>query len=160
VLEHLVDGEGQRMMISCHPKRQGTVAAQNADAPLAVQRPKARNRIPTTGFALLFVLWLSGSIASALDSFTKLKADEQIVLYPTFGQRVPGKDLWRIHIHGCVYELEKEDPTPAAWRKMLDLTDIEVSPADQRILDDRARLSNAHGHFTGEVLLGCRTAAS
>jgi hypothetical protein len=120
---------------------------------------------------------LTSDIALARDSFTHLKADEQIAFYLTIGQRVPGKNLWRLEIHGCIFEPEKRSLALAALREALDLKDIEPTPAEQKVFNERARLflvdhergkqifirigdkvfdagkSRADGHFTGELLL-------
>ena len=128
-------------------------------------------------FVLCALLLLRSDIATARDSFTRLKADEQIVFFPTIGQRVPGKDVWRLEIHGCVFEPEKRRMTMAVLRESLDLKDIELTPAEEKIFNERARLflvdhergkqifvrigdknfdageSKADGYFTGEILL-------
>jgi hypothetical protein len=129
------------------------------------------------GLVLCALLLLASNAAWARDSFTRLKADEQIVFHPAIGQRVPGKDLWRLEIHGCVFEPEKRSLALAALREALDLKDIELSPAEQKIFNERARLflvdhergkrifirvgnnifdagkSEADGHFSGEIHL-------
>lgn len=129
------------------------------------------------GLGLCALLLLTNGTAVARDSFTRLKADEAIEFYPTLGQRVAGKDAWRLEIHGCVFELEKRGLTLAALREALDFKDVELTPAEQSIFDERARLflvdhergkrgfirlgerilatgkSKADGHFAGEFLL-------
>jgi hypothetical protein len=72
-----------------------------------------------SGKLLLFALLLLTSNA-VMHAFTRLKADEQIVFYPTIAQRVPGKDAWRLEVHGCVFEPEKRSLT-LARRETLDL---------------------------------------
>jgi hypothetical protein len=130
-----------------------------------------------TGLLLFAVLLLPADAARAGDPFTRLKADEQIVFYPTIGQRVPGQDAWRFEVHGCVFEPEKRRLTLAALREALDLKDIELTSAEEKIFNERARLflvdhergkrivvriggnifdlgkSKADGHFDGEVHL-------
>jgi len=129
------------------------------------------------GLVLCAWLSLSKDVAMARDSFTRLKADEEIEFYPTLGQRAPGSDAWRLEIHGCVFEPEKRRLTLAALREALDLQDVELTPAEAKIFNDRARLflvdhergkgvfvrigekvlyvgkSSADGHFQGEILL-------
>lgn len=129
------------------------------------------------GLVLGAFICLSTCAVIARDSFTHLIADEQIVFYPTLGQRVPGKGAWKLEVHGCVFEPEKRGLTLAALREALDLKDIELTPDEQRIFGERARLflvdhergkrvfvrigdrifdagkSKADGHFSGEVLL-------
>src|SRR5262245_6657995 len=74
----------------------------------------ASRRLQATGAGLLLIaLGLFISNATARDSFTQLKDDEQIVFYPTIGQRVPGKDAWRLEIRGCIFEPEKRSLTLA-----------------------------------------------
>ena len=123
------------------------------------------------------LLSLTNDIATARDSFTRLKSDEQIVFYPTLGQRVPGKEVWRLEIRGCVFEPEERSLALVALRESLDLKDVELTPAEEKIFNERARLflvdhergkrifirvgnklfdvgkSGADGHFNGEILL-------
>src|SRR5688572_31747160 len=63
------------------------------------------------GSVLCALILLTSNAATARDSFTRLKADEQIVFFPTIAQRVPGKDEWRLEIHGCVFEPEERSLT-------------------------------------------------
>lgn len=138
--------------------------------------PSRRWQATLAGLVLLALVLIPRS-ATARGSFTRLKADEQIAFYPTIGQRVPGKNAWRLEIHGCVFEPETRGLTLAALREALDLKDIELTPAEQKIFNERARLflvdhergkqvvarlghrvfnagtSKADGHFTGEIQL-------
>ncbi|MFO1512136.1 MAG: phosphatase domain-containing protein [Verrucomicrobiota bacterium] len=112
------------------------------------------------------------------ENWTLLKSDEQIVFYPSIAQRVAGNtNLWRSQIRGCVFELERRGVMLAALREALELKDVELTDAEQRIFNERARLflvdhergkkvfirlgtndffvgkSGADGRFAGEVLL-------
>ena len=130
-----------------------------------------------TGLLFLASVLFPENAAMAGDSFTRLKADERIVFFPTVGQRVSGKDSWKLEIHGCVFEPEKRSLTLAALREALDLKDVDLTPAQEKVFDERARLflvdhergkrifvrigddvfdvgkSAADGHFKGEILL-------
>jgi hypothetical protein len=127
---------------------------------------------------LLFAVlgWFESS-AFARNSFTRLKTDEQIVLYPAVGYRTPGTDTWRFEIRGCVFEPERRGLTLAGLREALDLKDIELTPPEQQTFEDRVRRflvdrergkkvfvrigeqtydmgkSSADGHFAGEIAL-------
>ena len=124
----------------------------------------------------IFFLLSSCALCLGADTMT-LKQDEKIVFYPAIAQRVPGKDAWRIGIQGLIYEPEKRGITLAVVREALDLKDIELPPAEEKIFNDRARLflvdhergkrifvrigekvfaarkSKADGSFAGEFLL-------
>ncbi len=147
--------------------------SQNADP----CRSKLSRWSAPCSFGLCALFLLISDVALARDLFTRLKADEQIVFFPTFGQRVPGKNVWRLEIHGCVFEPEKRNLTLAALQEALDLKDIEPAPAEQKIFKERARLflvdhergkrivfrigdkvfdagnSRADGYFAGEIVL-------
>lgn len=72
---------------------------------------------------------------------TRLKPDEQIVFYPAIAQRVPGKtNLWRAEIRGCVFEREKCSLTLATLREALALKDVEMTAAEEKVFNERARL--------------------
>ncbi|HEY9175362.1 MAG TPA: phosphatase domain-containing protein [Verrucomicrobiae bacterium] len=120
-------------------------------------------------------LLLAATVCAA--EVTRLKSDEQIVFYPTIGQRVPGQDAWRLEIRGCVFEPEKGRVSLALLRGALELKHVEMSAAEQTTFTERARLflvdhergkrvfvrigdklfpvgkSGADGNFAGEVLL-------
>ncbi|MEW6355049.1 MAG: App1 family protein [Planctomycetota bacterium] len=109
------------------------------------------------------------------ESQAQIKADEEVVFYPTYGCRAVG-DACVLRIHGCIFEPEKDSPTRAAalgaLRKALGLN-REVE--ETAIFKERARLflvdsergkhvtirlagkeyklgeSEPNGHFTGEV---------
>ncbi len=72
---------------------------------------------------------------------TKLKTDEQIVFYPSTAQRVAGQpNLWRTEIRGCVFEPEKRGMSLATLRAALGLKDVEMTAAEEKVLNERARL--------------------
>ncbi len=134
-------------------------------------RPKRSLGRPLACFILL--LAATGQAAQT----TSLKPDEQIVFYPTIGQRVPGKDAWRLEVRGCVLEPEKGRISLALLRERLELKHVEMSAPEQTAFKQRARLflvdhergkrvfvrlggkvfaigkSGADGNFAGEVLL-------
>jgi len=107
----------------------------------------------------------------------RLKPDERIVFYPTVAQRVPGENTWRTEIRGCVFEPEKRAWFTVALREALELKGIELTPDEEKIFNERARLflvdhergkkvfvrfgnkifavgkSGADGRFGGEVKL-------
>jgi hypothetical protein len=71
---------------------------------------------------------------------THLKPDERIVFYPAIAQRIPGESGWRVEIRGCVFEPEKRRIMTAALREALNLKDVEMTPSEERIFNQRARL--------------------
>ncbi len=83
--------------------------------------------------------FLAATMAFAQE--TTLKSDEQIVFYPGVAQRVAGAtNLWRTKIQGCVFEPEKRSLTLATLREVLDLNDVAMSAAEERVFNQRARL--------------------
>lgn len=121
--------------------------------------------------------WLATSLIQAGATDNWLKTDERIVFYPTVAQRIPGENAWRTEIHGCVFEPERRAWFTAALREALDLKNVELTPAEEKIFNERARLflvdhergkkvfvrfgnnifaagkSGADGRFTGKVTL-------
>jgi hypothetical protein len=84
-------------------------------------------------------LLLYGLTGLAADQ-THLKPDERIVFYPAIAQRIPGELAWRVEIRGCVFEPEKRGIMIAALREALELKDVEMTPAEEEIFNERARL--------------------
>ncbi len=132
-------------------------------------------------FMLCAIVLPLSNTAIARDAFTQLKPDEQIIFYPALAHRVT-PDSWRVEIQGRVFEPEPRRLMLALLREALDLRDVELSPAEQKIFDQRARLflvdherrkrvfirlgaeefsvgrSGADGRFGGRIIL--RDAAS
>lgn len=80
------------------------------------------------------------AVTAQAAELTRLKVDEQIVFYPTIGQRVPGKHAWRLDIQGCVFEPEKGRVSLALLREALELKDAEMTSAETALFNERARL--------------------
>lgn len=92
------------------------------------------------GFLILLPALISLARTSIAQE-TKLKADEQILFYPGVAQRVPGAtNLWRTEIRGCVFEPEKRGLMLATLREALDLKDVEMTAAEMKVFNERARL--------------------
>jgi hypothetical protein len=88
------------------------------------------------GMALIL---LASSLAASAQT-TSLERDERITFYPGIAQRVPGKDAWRIDVRGSIFEPEKRGVFLWTLREALDLKDIELTPAEEKIFNERARL--------------------
>ena len=73
------------------------------------------------------------------DDQIQLKPDERIIFYPTVAQRVPGEAAWRVEIRGCVFEPEKRGVLTAALREALDLKDVDMTPLEEKVFNERAR---------------------
>jgi phosphatidate phosphatase APP1 len=109
--------------------------------------------------------------------YTRLKADERVVFYPTVAQRIPCENAWRAEIRGRVFEPERRGWLTTALREALELKNIELTPEEEKLFNERARLvlvdhergkkvfvrfsnqivtvgeSGADGRFVGEVVL-------
>lgn len=71
---------------------------------------------------------------------TKLKTDERIVFYASVAQRVPGEtNLWRAEVRGCVFEPQKRRLTFGLLREALDLKNVEMTAAEVKVFNERAR---------------------
>ena len=133
--------------------------------------PMPMNTISLLLFAIILMFSTTGNAVE-----TNLDADEQILFYPSIAQRVPGEtNLWRAEIRGCVFELEKRRLLVAAFREAMELKTDELSDAETKIFNERARLflvdhkrwkkvfirlgtneffvgkSGADGRFSGEI---------
>lgn len=106
------------------------------------------------------MLWaivpLLDSTANARDEFTALKPDEQLVFYPALAQRV-GSDAWQADIHGRVFEPEPRRVTLALLRETLELKNVELTPAEEWIFNERARLFLADHERRKRVCIGLGT---
>ncbi len=70
----------------------------------------------------------------------RLKPDERIVFYPTIAQRIQGGSDWQVEIRGCVFEPEKRGLLTSALREALELKEMEMTSAEEKIFNERARL--------------------
>lgn len=68
-----------------------------------------------------------------------LKRDEEIVFYPSPGKYMPDGAL-EIPVRGCVFERESRWLALRALKKALGLLDFEMSPAEEQVFRERARL--------------------
>ena len=134
---------------------------------------------------LITLLSCFGFCLQAEERTTNLKSDERIVFYPSVAQRAKGDtNRWRAEIRGCVFEPEKRGWTLAMLREALDLKDVVMTPAEEEILNERARLflvdhergkkvfirlgtnefyvgkSGADGRFSGEITFPTLAAVS
>ena len=90
---------------------------------------------------VIAVLSLLALSLRAEQAWTHLKPDEQIVFYPSIGQRVTGQtNLWRAEIRGCVFELEQRRLLVAAFGKAMELKTDDMTKAEAEIFGNRARL--------------------
>lgn len=71
--------------------------------------------------------------------YSELRRDEEIVFYPSVAAWLPG-GACAFEVHGRVFEREPRRLAVAALKKALGLLDIEMTPAEQRVFDDRASL--------------------
>ena len=67
-----------------------------------------------------------------------VKADEEIVFFPAIGY--PKGKGWEIEIAGCVAEPEKRTLTLALVREALEMKDVQLTEAENKIFSERARL--------------------
>lgn len=69
----------------------------------------------------------------------QLKRDEQIVFYPSPARYLPD-GACEIHVRGCVFEWESRWLALRTLKKALGLLDFEMSPAEEQVFRERARL--------------------
>jgi hypothetical protein len=93
-------------------------------------RPSAR----VEWSAVLILAFLAGRPSVAAD----LKADEQVVFYPTLGWRATNG--WELELHGCVFELERRAVLVPLVRRALGIDEAELKADEQAIFRTRARL--------------------
>lgn len=67
---------------------------------------------------------------------SNVKADEEILFFPTYGQIDPDADVWRFDVHGIAFEPEMSSTKRAALIEMLQLS---ADPEDAAFLDERIR---------------------
>lgn len=92
------------------------------------------------------------TLSATVASHTELKPDEQLLFYPTMAHRRPAGE-WQMEIRGCIYEPEKRRLTLAALREALELKDVELSPAEANVFNERARLFLADHERNKRVLV-------
>lgn len=99
-----------------------------------------------------FGLFLSTSSfvhgAAAGSLISDLKSDEQIVFYPTLAAPATN-GAWEVHVHGCVFEVEKRHLSLAVLRGILRLDGVRLGDQESAIFKERGRLflaDNERGH--------------
>ena len=85
---------------------------------------------------LLLVAWVTGFGANEV----RLKPDEKIVFYPTVAERIPGQNAWRCEVRGWVCEPEGRGLWTVALRETLHFKNVEMTPAEEEVFNERARL--------------------
>jgi len=93
-----------------------------------------RITIPSLVIALLF-----STTPARSGPVTPLRMDERIVLYPAIAWPV-GADRWQAEVQGRVFEPERRRASTAALRKSLGLSGVKLSPEQEHIFNERARL--------------------
>ncbi|MBC8003439.1 MAG: App1 family protein [Opitutaceae bacterium] len=112
---------------------------------------------------------------------TELKADEQVILFPTLGNRLATGDGWAMDIHGLVCEPENRRIARLILRKALGFDDSKLSAVEEKIFAERsgyfladnergvaitvrigltdhpAGRSAANGHFHGDLTVADKT---
>jgi hypothetical protein len=88
--------------------------------------------------SLFLLLWslVLGQAAPVSD----LKRDQELVLFPTMARRATDNKGWDLEIHGCIYEPEKNRLALLLLRQTLQLRGIRLTPAENALLGQRARL--------------------
>lgn len=123
----------------------------------------------------IILVWAS-SLAVALCS--DVKRDERIVFFPTIGQWMQDEAVWKLDIHGSIYEPESRRTLAAAIRRALGIEEDKLTPAEKATVTERIKLflvdkerskkvsirvgeklhklgtSSANGHFNAALELG------
>jgi phosphatidate phosphatase APP1 len=86
------------------------------------------------------VCLLLQSTAMAYERTSDLHRDEEIVFFPALAHRVRGGHKWECELRGCVYEPERRRLALGLLREALELSRVELTPAEEAILSERARL--------------------
>ena len=88
-------------------------------------------------FVLLVILPIQLALGGEV---TRLKADEQMVFYPTLAQHGPERKVWQAEVRGCVFEPERARVSVAVLREALELKTGEMTSAESAVFKQRARL--------------------
>jgi phosphatidate phosphatase APP1 len=136
--------------------------------------------------AMLTMIFMSfnGREARPEETVSTIKADEQVVFFPTVACLAPDCQSWTVPIHGWIFEPEESD-----WlrnillHQLRNIPGLDVNGRSSKILDDRIRLflvdnergkkisirlgdqthelmpSDVDGHFTGTIRISAAEAA-
>ncbi len=86
-----------------------------------------------------FLLALNSATAAEQAPVSNLKADEEIVFFPAVAWSSPD-GRWHVPIQGCVWEPERRTVALALLKQSLRTGHVEMTPAEEAILAERARL--------------------
>jgi len=71
---------------------------------------------------------------------SNIKRDHQIVFYPAIAVPLRYSNSWEVRLSGCVYESEHRSAFLALLRAGLGLNNVELTPGENRLFTERARL--------------------
>lgn len=103
---------------------------------------------------ILFLLVLN--VSEAEETVTKLKKDEDVILFPAMGWRNP-EGGWFIELHGWVYETEARKISLAALQKLIGLKLDDLSAEEQKFFKARTSwflVDNERGKHLEVTLMG------
>lgn len=96
-------------------------------------------RISTFGFGILLLVLTCLNAHAQNAQFSNLKHDQEVVFFPTLACRSTN-NCWDLNIHGCVYEPDKRTVALALLRAALGLEHVSLTPAENKLFAERARL--------------------
>jgi hypothetical protein len=77
---------------------------------------------------------------SCLGQVSTVKPGESILFFPSICHPTTASNKWEVELQGMIYEPEKRGLALALLRKTLEFKDVDLSPAQSRLLAERARL--------------------
>jgi hypothetical protein len=89
--------------------------------------------------ALVCLSLLAGDLAWTAP-FSNLKRQQEVVFYPTLAHSAEAGGGWELEIHGCVYDFDQRRLALALLREALGLEGVALTPAENKLLTERARL--------------------
>ena len=89
------------------------------------------------GCQVIIVLMVLGLVINGGVFAAELKADEQLMLFPTIGSRVAAGDGWLIDIHGLAFEPENRRIARLILRKALGFDDATLSADEKKTFAER-----------------------
>jgi hypothetical protein len=91
------------------------------------------------GVVLSTFLWTSSSVRAEV-RMSQIKADEQVIFFPTDAHQSDDGESWTIPIHGWIFEPEEHDLLRrAAMHELHEILDLPENLPTAAILDDRLR---------------------
>ena len=86
------------------------------------------------------MLVVAGTLGCGRSARAQIRADEEVIFYPSYGARLPGETDWRLEVRGWIFEPEKDSLTRATTLALFrEYLDLDRDSPSMEFFEPRAR---------------------